>query len=280
MKKLIALVLALVLALTLVACSSDSNTDSNTDGGDATTETVTIKVGASPTPHAEILAQVKDTLAAEGVDLEIVEYTDYIQPNLAVEDCSLDANYFQHQPYLDDFNAENDTHIVSVAAIHYEPLGIYPGKISSIDELTDGSKIAVPNDTTNEARALLLLEANGVITLKEGVGMAATVLDITSYAKDIEIVEVAAEQVPRSLEDVDLGVINGNYALAAGLTGADALATESSDSLAAETYANVLCVKEGNENNEAIQKLVAALESDAVRDYINNTYQGVVVPKF
>ena len=281
MKKLIALVLALVLALTLVACGSDSsNTDSNTDSGDTTTETVTIKVGASPTPHAEILAQVKDTLAAEGVNLEIVEYTDYIQPNLAVEDSSLDANYFQHQPYLDDFNAENDTHIVSVAAIHYEPLGIYPGKISSIDELTDGSKIAVPNDTTNEARALLLLEANGVITLKEGVGMAATVLDITSYAKDIEIVEVAAEQVPRSLEDVDLGVINGNYALAAGLTGADALATESSDSLAAETYANVLCVKEGNENNEAIQKLVAALESDAVRDYINNTYQGVVVPKF
>ena len=278
MKKLIAIALALVLALSFAACTPAAEAPAPEETPAA--EAVTIKVGATPTPHAEILTQVKEQLAAEGVNLEIVEYTDYVQPNLAVESGELDANYFQHQPYLDDFNAENDTHIVTVAAIHYEPLGIYPGKTATLDALADGAQIAVPNDTTNEARALLLLEANGIITLKEGVGMSATKIDIVENPKNVEIIEIEAAQVPRSLADVDLGVINGNYALEAGLKGSDALATEDKDSIAADTYANVVCVKEGNEQNEAIQKLVAAMQSETVKSYIDSTYEGVVVPKF
>ena len=278
MKKLTAIALALVLALSFAACTPAAEAPAPEETPAA--EAVTIKVGATPTPHAEILEQVKEQLAAEGVNLEIVEFTDYVQPNLAVESGDLDANYFQHQPYLDDFNAENDTHIVTVAAIHYEPLGIYPGKTATLDALADGAQIAVPNDTTNEARALLLLEANGIITLKEGVGMSATKIDIVENPKNIEIIEIEAAQVPRSLADVDLGVINGNYALEAGLKGSDVLATEDKDSIAADTYANVVCVKEGNEQNEAIQKLVAAMQSETVKTYINNTYEGVVVPKF
>ena len=298
MKKTFALLLVLVLALgTLAGCGGGSApaadpapaTDApaaDVPAADAPAEApaaVTVKVGASPTPHAEILAVVVDALAEQGITLEIVEYTDYVQPNLAVESGDIDANYFQHTPYLNTFNAENGTHVVSVGAIHYEPFGIYAGKTASIEELADGAKIAVPNDGSNETRALLLLQQEGLITLKEGVDASsnATVYDIAENPKNIEIVEMEAAQLTTVLGDVDLAVINGNYALAGGLNaGTDALAVEDASGSGAQTYANVLCVKEGNENNEAIQALLAALQSDAVASYIEKTYEGAVVAIF
>lgn len=239
-----------------------------------------IKVGASPTPHAEILEVIKDNLEEDGYTLEIVEYNDYVLPNTAVEDGEIDANFFQHTPYLNDFNAENGTHIVSVASVHFEPFGIYGGKTKSLEELKDGATVAVPNDTTNEARALLLLEAQGLIKLKDGVGLDATVVDIEENKLNLEIKELEAAQIARSLQDVDIACINGNYALEAGLTAEDAIAFEASDSLAASTYANIVTVKEGNENSEKTKALVDAILSDEVRDYINNTYNGAVVPVF
>ncbi len=238
----------------------------------------TIKVGACVTPHAEILNSVKDKLAEEGWDLEVVEYNDYVLPNTALEDGELDANYFQHKPYLDDFNEENGTHIVGVANVHFEPMAIYAGKTSSLDDVADGASVAVPNDTTNEARALLLLEAQGLISLNEDAGVQATVLDITDNPHNLEIKELEAAQVAKSIQDVDFAVINGNYAIEAGLT--DPLAVEASDSLAAETYANLIAVKEGNEDSEKTKALVNAVLSDDVRDYINENYEGAVVPVF
>ena len=238
----------------------------------------TIKVGACVTPHAEILNSVKDKLAEEGWDLEVVEYNDYVLPNTALEDGELDANYFQHKPYLDDFNEENGTHIVGVANVHFEPMAIYAGKTASLDDVADGASVAVPNDTTNEARALLLLEAQGLISLNEDAGVQATVLDITDNPHNLEIKELEAAQVAKSIQDVDFAVINGNYAIEAGLT--DPLAVEASDSLAAETYANLIAVKEGNEDSEKTKALVNAVLSDDVRDYINENYEGVVVPVF
>lgn len=238
----------------------------------------TIKVGACVTPHAEILNSVKDKLAEEGWDLEVVEYNDYVLPNTALEDGELDANYFQHKPYLDDFNEENGTHIVDVANVHFEPMAIYAGKTASLDDVADGASVAVPNDTTNEARALLLLEAQGLISLNEDAGVQATVLDITDNPYHLEIKELEAAQVAKSIQDVDFAVINGNYAIEAGLT--DPLAVEASDSLAAETYANLIAVKEGNEDSEKTKALVDAVLSDYVRDYINENYEGAVVPVF
>ncbi|MDD7113968.1 MAG: MetQ/NlpA family ABC transporter substrate-binding protein [Lachnospiraceae bacterium] len=239
----------------------------------------TITVAASATPHAEILEQAKPLLAAKGWDLEVTVFDDYVQPNLVVENGEIDANYMQHQPYLDDFNAQNGTHLVNVGGIHYEPFGIYPGTKSSLDQLEDGDVIAVPNDTTNEARALLLLEANGVITLKEGAGLTATIKDIESYNKKIEIEELEAAQVSRVKDEVAFVVLNGNYALQAGLSAAkDAIAYEQADSEAAQTYVNIITVKEGNENNEGIKELVNVLKSDEIKDYINETYDGAVVP--
>lgn len=238
----------------------------------------TIKVGACVTPHAEILNSVKDKLAEEGWDLEVVEYNDYVLPNTALEDGELDANYFQHKPYLDDFNEENGTHIVGVANVHFEPMAIYAGKTASLDDVADGASVAVPNDTTNEARALLLLEAQGLISLNEDAGVQATVLDITDNPYHLEIKELEAAQVAKSIQDVDFAVINGNYAIEAGLT--DPLAVEASDSLAAETYANLIAVKEGNEDSEKTKALVDAVLSDDVRDYINENYEGAVVPVF
>lgn len=238
----------------------------------------TIKVGACVTPHAEILNSVKDKLAEEGWDLEVVEYNDYVLPNTALEDGELDANYFQHKPYLDDFNEENGTHIVGVANVHFEPMAIYAGKTASLDDVADGASVAVPNDTTNEARALLLLEAQGLISLNEDAGVQATVLDITDNPHNLEIKELEAAQVAKSIQDVDVAVINGNYAIEAGLT--DPLAVEASDSLAAETYANLIAVKEGNEDSEKTKALVNAVLSDDVRDYINENYEGAVVPVF
>ena len=239
----------------------------------------TIKVAASPTPHAEILAEAKPLLAAQGWDLEITEFEDYVQPNLVVDSGDFDANYFQHIPYLDNFNEEKGTHLVNAGGIHYEPFGIYPGTKNSLDDLADGDVIAVPNDTTNEARALLLLEANGVLTLKEGAGLTATVKDIASYAKDIKIQELEAAQVSRVKDEVAFVVLNGNYALEAGFSvGKDAIAYETSDSEAAKTYVNVIAVKEGNENSEAIQALIRVLKSDEIKQFINEKYDGAVIP--
>ena len=238
-------------------------------------------MAASPTPHAEILAQVVDVLAEQGIDLQITEYGDYVIPNTAVEEGEMDVNFFQHTPYLDDFNAKNGTHLVSVAKIHYEPMGIYAGKTASLEELPDGAVIAVPNDPTNEARALLLLEAQGLIEVDDEAGLDATPNDITSNPKNLQFKELEAAMLPQTIEEVDLSIINSNFALQGGLNPAeDALASESSDSVAADTYANIIVVKEGSENNEAILALVEALQSDAVREYINNTYSGSVVPMF
>ena len=239
----------------------------------------TITVAASATPHAEILEYAKDKLKEQGYDLQVTVFDDYVKPNEVVESGDFDANYFQHVPYLESFNEEKGTHLVDAGDIHYEPFGIYPGTKKSLDELEDGDTIAVPNDTTNEARALLLLQDNGVLTLKEGAGLTATVNDIESTTKDIKIQELEAAQVPRVLNEVAFAVINGNYAVEAGLSVADdAIAYEASDSEAAKTYVNIIAVKEGNENNEGIVALVDALKSDEIKDFINETYNGAVIP--
>lgn len=239
----------------------------------------TITVAASPTPHAEILAEAAKILADEGWKLDIVEFEDYVQPNLVVDSGEINANYFQHVPYLDNFNEENGTSLVSVGGIHYEPFGIYPGTKASLDALEEGDTIAVPNDTTNEARALLLLQANGLLKLKDGAGLTATVLDIEENPLKLNIQELEAAQVSRVKDEVALVVLNGNYALEAGFSVAkDAIAYETSDSEAAQTYVNIIAVKEGNENNPGIQALVEVLKSDAIKEYINNTYDGAVIP--
>lgn len=287
MKKKLSLLLALVLvfAIALSACSTDEGSE-GTEGnegneGNEGTTPVTVKVGASITPHAEILEAARADFEAKGYTLEIVEYTDYVQPNIALDGGDLDANYFQHQPYLDEFNASNNTSIVSVGTVHYEPFGIYAGKTASLDELADGATIAVPNDATNEARALQLLAAQGIITVRDGAGLTATVNDIEENPHNVKIEEIEAAQLPRTVADVDFAVINGNYAMEAGFSvGKDALATEDASSEAAQTYANVLVVKEGRENDPAIQALYAALTGDKVKDYINSTYDGAVVPIF
>ncbi|MEE1163306.1 MAG: MetQ/NlpA family ABC transporter substrate-binding protein [Lachnospiraceae bacterium] len=239
----------------------------------------TITVAASPTPHAEILAQAAKILAEQGWTLEVTEFEDYVQPNLVVDSGDIDANYFQHVPYLDNFNEENGTSLVSVAGIHYEPFGIYPGTKTDLSKLSDGDVIAVPNDTTNEARALLLLQDNGIIKLKDGTGLLATVNDIEEYSHNIEIQELEAAQVARVKDEAAFVVLNGNYALEAGFSVAhDAVAYEKSDSVAAQTYVNVLVTKEGNENNEGIQALTEVLKSQEIKQYIIDTYDGAVVP--
>ena len=281
MKKILTLILALTMAVGLAACGSTEAPAEETTESAEPTETITLKVAASPTPHAEILAQVVDVLAEQGIDLQITEYGDYVIPNTAVEEGDEDANFFQHTPYMEQFNEENGTHLVSVAKIHYEPMGIYPGMTASLEELPDGATIAVPNDPTNEARALLLLEAQGLIEVDDAAGLNATPNDITSNPKNLQFKELEAAMLPQTVEEVDLSIINSNYALQGGLNPAtDALASEDPDSDAAQTYANIIAVKEGNENNEAIQALVKALQSDAVREYINETYSGAVVPMF
>ena len=239
-----------------------------------------LKVGASPAPHAEILKEAKAALAKKGYDLEIVEYTDYVQPNNALEAKEIDANYFQHVPYLVDFNEKYGTKLVSAGTVHYEPFGIYAGKTKSLDDLKEGSKIAVPNDVTNEARALLLLEANGILKLKDGAGLDATKNDIVENPKKVEIIEVEAAQTPRSLQDVDVAVINGNFAIAAGLKVKDALATESAESEAAKTFANIIAVRDGDTEKESIKALMEVLQSDEIKKFIETKYDGAVVPIF
>ena len=293
MKKLVSLLLSGALAVGLLAgCGGNTGSSgtadtpaANTESPAASTETgslegTTLKVGATPAPHAEILEVVKDILAEQGITLDIVQYNDYVQPNNAVEDGSLDANYFQHITYMNEFNVSDGTHLVSAAEVHYEPFGLYAGKTATLDELADGAQIAVPNDTTNEARALLLLEQEGLITLREGAGITATKADIEENPKNLEIVELEASQLPVRLADVDMAVINGNYALDAGLNVSDALAVESADGEAAQAYVNVLAVKEGREDDPAIQALAAALCSDEVKTYIEENYNGAVVAVF
>lgn len=294
-KKVVSTGLAVSLgAFALAGCSNTaqgtnvSETNEEVSTQDNSTDTVSsgsaedkkIIVGAGITPHAELLREVQDVLAKDGYTLEVIEYNDYILPNTALFEGDLDANFFQHQPYLDNFNKENETDLISVASIHFEPLGIYAGKTTSLDDLQEGAIVAVPNDATNEARALLLLESNELITLKEGVGVNATVLDIVENPLNLKIQEIAAEQVVRALPDVDIACINGNYALEGGLTADDAISVEESDSLSAETYKNVVAVKEGHENDEKIQALVNALLSEENRQYIEEKYQGAVVPVF
>ena len=288
MKKLVAAVLTGVLVAGTLSTGVYAKDDDKT-----------ITVAASATPHAEILEEAKPLLEKEGYDLEVTVFddyvrpnevvegwdleikvfSDYVQPNLVVESGEFDANYFQHIPYLDQFNEEKGTHLVNAGGIHYEPFGIYPGTKDSLDDLEDGDSIAVPNDTTNEARALLLLQDNGIITLKDGAGLNATVKDIAENPHNVEIVELEAAQVARVTGETAYVVLNGNYALEAGFSvGKDALAYEKSDSEAAKTYVNVIAVKEGNENSDKIKALVDVLKSDEIKDFINEKYDGAVIP--
>ena len=268
MKKLVAAVLTGVLVAGTLSTGVYAKDDDKT-----------ITVAASATPHAEILEEAKPLLEKEGYELEVTVFDDYVRPNEVVESGEFDANYFQHIPYLDQFNEEKGTHLVNAGGIHYEPFGIYPGTKDSLDDLEDGDSIAVPNDTTNEARALLLLQDNGIIKLKDGAGLTATVTDIEENPYNLDIVELEAAQVARVVDETAYVVLNGNYALAAGFSVAkDALAYEKSDSEAAKTYVNVIAVKEGNEESEAIKALVDTLKSDEIKDFINEKYDGAVIP--
>ncbi|MFV0343009.1 MAG: MetQ/NlpA family ABC transporter substrate-binding protein [Anaerocolumna sp.] len=299
MKKIASLlVTALLLSLLLVGCGTkEVSTDeaegtptetaaTETPAEDATggdKELIEIVVGATVEPHATILNSdaVKNSLAEQGYSIKVVEYTDYVQPNVATQDGSLDANFFQHLPYLNDFNTNNGTTLVSVANIHFEPLGLYPGKTASISEIPDGGQIAVPNDTSNEARALLLLQNAGLIKLKDGIGLEATINDIIENPKNLEILEIEAAQTARVLQDVDASVINGNYALEAGLSASEnALITEETDSEGATTYANILVVKEGNEESDKTKALITAVTSEETKKFIEEQWKGAVVPVF
>ena len=272
MKKFFAILLTGVLTLGLAACGgSEPAADEAADGA------VTLKIGATPTPHAEILTAAQDELAALGVTLEIVEFTDYVQPNLATDSGDLDANFFQHTPYLDQFNVDQGTELVSIGTVHYEPMGIFAGTAKSLDEITEGAKIGIPNDGTNGGRALLLLEANGLIKLNPEAGISATKLDIIENPLNLEIIDMEAAQLPLSLGDLSVAVINGNFAMQHDLDVADALAIEAADSLAAETYGNIVAVKAGNEEAPGMAELMQVLQGEAVAEFIANTYGGAVV---
>lgn len=269
-------ILVLALSVFLAACGQEG---APADAAPEAQKNKVIKIAASVTPHAEILREAQKYLAKDGYTLDIQEFNDYIQPNNVVESGEFLANYVEHKPFMDDINRQNNLHMSAVAGIHYEPFGIYPGKTSKLEELQDGAEIAVPNDTTNEARALLLLQENGLLKLKDDAGITATINDILENPKNIKIVEVEAAQLPRLVKEVDMAVINGNYAIAAGFSvGRDAVASEKSDSLAAKTYVNILVVKEGNEQDPGIQALVKVLKSREIVNFINAKYDGAVVP--
>ena len=274
-KKLLALTLIGALAVTSVTgCGKKASAK-----GKDKTESKTIKIAATPIPHAEILNEAKKVLKEKGYELKITEFEDYVQPNEVVESGEYDANYFQYVPYLDSFNEEKGTHLVDAGQIHYEPFGIYPGKKKSLDDVEKGDRIAIPNDTTNEARALLLLEANGLIKLKDGAGLTATVNDIAENPNELKFDELESAQVARVVGEDEFVVLNGNYALEAGyVVSKDALAYEASDSEAAKTYVNIIAVKEGDENNEGIKELVKVLKSDEIKKFINDKYEGAVIP--
>ncbi len=270
--KIAAVVFAAVLALCVTLLSGCSN--------DSKSEDKTITIAAVPTPHAEILNEVvAPALKDKGYTLEVKEFTDYVQPNTVTEEGEVDANYFQHGPYLEDFNEQNDTHLVSVASVHYEPFGLYSTKYTDVAQIPDGATIAVPNDTTNEARALLLLEQEGLIKLNPDAGVTATINDIVENPKNLQIRELEAAVVPTVIDDVDAAAANANYALEGNLMDKQ-IAVEDPNGLAAQTYANLIVVKEGNENLDKIKALVEVINSDEVRDYINQNYNGAVVPSF
>lgn len=274
-KSILSVVLAGVLAIGLIGCGG---TGSNGSGADSKDDKV-IKIGVTPKPHKEIVDAAVPLLEKEGYKVEITEFNDYVQPNTAVEEGSLDVNFFQHTPYLNEQVQSRGLHLKSVAAIHLEPMGLYYKKITSLDELKDGSTIAVPNDPSNEARALKLLAANGLIKIKDG--ELVTPADITENPKNLQFSELEAAAVPRAVDDVDAAVINGNYAIEAGFDPtANAIVKEDKDSEAAKPYANIVVVKEGNENLEKIHALIKALTSDEVRDFINKEYNGAVIPVF
>ena len=271
MKKLLTLLVSLTLLLTIVGCGSKTTDE----------ETKKVSVAASPTPHAEILEKAKEILAEKGWELEIVEFEDYVQPIEVVESGEIDCNYFAHTPYLNNYNSEHGTTQTVVGRVHYEPFGVYPGTKSSFADLAAGDEIVIPNDGTNETRALLLLQDNGIITLPEGTNAESlvTVLDIVSYSVDVKIVEVEAATVSRYQDQAALVVLNGNYALAAGLSVAkDSIAYESATSSAAVTYVNVVATKEANKDNEGVKVLVEVLESQEIKDFINSKWDGSVIP--
>lgn len=276
MKKLFAIISALMIATLAFAGCGSSN--SSSDSGSSSSEQKTIKVGATAVPHAEILEQVKPILAKQGIDLEIVEFNDYVQPNIALNDKELDANYFQHEPYLKNFIKEHpECKLVNAAGVHIEPMGVYSHKVKSLDALPNGAKIAIPNDPTNGGRALLLLQKAGLITLKDGVSEEATVQDIASNPKNLQFQEVEAAQVPRTLDDVDAAVINSNFAMQVPLDPTkDALIIEDKTS----PYVNIIAVRDGDQDRPEIQALIKALQSDEIKNFINEKYKGAVVPAF
>ncbi len=279
MKKLFAIIAALVVAVFAFAgCGGSQSASSGSGYASSGSGQKVLKIGASPVPHAEILEVVKPLLAKEGIELQVVEFSDYVQPNLALNDKELDANFFQHEPYLDNFMTEHtDVKLANAGGIHIEPMGIYSKKIKKLDELKDGASIAIPNDPTNGGRSLLLLEKAGIIKLKDGIGVKATVQDIVENKKNIKFQEVEAAQVPRTLDDVDAAVINTNFAMQVNLVPTkDALFMEDSTS----PFVNIVAVRKGDENRPEIQALMKALKSDEVKQFINDKYKGAVVPAF
>ena len=277
-KKIIALAAAAALTLSLAACSGN-NSSSTADNSSSDASSTVIRVGASPSPHAEILEFAKDQLAAKGYELEIVEFTDYVMPNVALYEGDLDANYFQHTPYLDNYNEQNGTDLVSACKVHFEPMGLYSETLTSVSDVAEGSKVGVPNDPTNEARALNLLEAQGLIKLREGAGLNATPLDIEENPLNLEFVELEAAQLPRNLSEFAIAAINGNYAIEAGILD-KVIVNEAADSESAQEYANILAVQSGELETDKTKALVEALTSDETREFINTQYEDQFIPVF
>lgn len=279
-KKILIALLALSLTLFAAACGQ-KQAENNPPQGEAAKQETVLKVGATPVPHAEILRAAAPLLEKKGIKLEVVEFTDYVTPNTALAEKSLDANYFQHVPYLEDFAKKNNLDLTWTVKVHFEPLGLYSQKVKSLADIKDGATIAVPNDTTNEARALLLLQDNGLLKLKEGAGITATIQDIVENKKNLKIKELEAAQIPRALPDVDAAVINANFALDAKLNPSkDAIVAEKKESLAADTYGNIVAVRKGDENRPEIKALNEALTSPEIKKFIEDKYQGAVVPVF
>ena len=278
-KKLLSLALATILTAGLVTGCGSSASSSDQSSSQDNTQKKTITVAASQTPHSEILAEAAKILDKQGYELKVTVFDDYVQPNNVVESGEFDANYMEHVPYMEQFNKENGTHIVNTGGIHYEPFGIYPGTKKKLDDLAEGDTIAIPNDTTNEARALLLLQDNGLLTLKDGAGLTATINDIKENPKKLKFQELEAAQVAKVKDEVAFVVLNGNYALEAGYSvSKDSIAYEKADSEAAKTYVNIIGVKEGNENSDGIKALVKVLKSDDIKKFINDKYDGAVIP--
>ena len=278
-KKLLSLALATILTAGLVTGCGSSASSSDQSSSQDNTQKKTITVAASQTPHSEILAEAVKILEKQGYELKVTVFDDYVQPNNVVESGEFDANYMEHVPYMEQFNKENGTHIVNAGGIHYEPFGIYPGTKKKLDDLAEGDTIAIPNDTTNEARALLLLQDNGLLTLKDGAGLTATINDIKENPKKLKFQELEAAQVAKVKDEVAFVVLNGNYALEAGYSvSKDSIAYEKADSEAAKTYVNIIGVKEGNENSDGIKALVKVLKSDDIKKFIKDKYDGAVIP--